>query len=103
MLRGALGTINNIQPVIYYEAQENQYLGEIYDLLVGRNYRLYWAVINNFNSSNFKNYQEDVFGDSAITSVIALPEHWPILPNVNPVLSRNDHYAKFFTNLLPGN
>jgi FkbM family methyltransferase len=83
VIRGAYHTIKQHRPIIYFEAQETTDLPEIYLTLSGLDYQLGWCVVRNYNPSNFRNNAENVFGDSAIFSIIAFPAEsghtWPLM------------------------
>lgn len=99
VLCGAVNIINQARPVIYYEAQESGAdLGKIYNLLDKFGYKMYWSIVMNYNPGNFKNESKNVFENTAITSVVALPAPWPELPNLHKVLGPDDHFRKFFSN-----
>lgn len=99
VLCGAINIINQARPVIYYEAQESgDDLGKIYNLLDKFGYKMYWSIVMNYNPSNFKQETKNVFENTAITSVLALPSNWPELPNLHRVLGPDDHFRKFYTN-----
>jgi FkbM family methyltransferase len=99
VLAGAVNIINRAQPVLYYEAQESGAdLSKIYNLLDKFGYKMYWSIVMNYNPGNFKNESKNVFENTAITSVLALPSTWPELPNLHKVLGPDDHFRKFFAN-----
>lgn len=99
VLAGAVNTINRARPVIYYEAQESgPDLSKIYRLLDKFGYKMYWSIVMNYNPNNFKHETKNVFENTAITSVLALPGNWPELPNLHRVLGADDHFRKFFSN-----
>jgi FkbM family methyltransferase len=83
VIRGAYHMIKQHRPIIYFEAQETTDLPEIYLTLSGLNYNLGWCVVRNYNPENFRNNPENVFGDTAIFSIIAFPAEsghtWPLL------------------------
>ena len=82
VIRGAYYTIKQHRPIIYFEAQETTDLPEIYLTLAGLGYQLGWCVVRNYNPSNFRNNAKNLFGDSAIFSIIAFPAEsghdWPL-------------------------
>jgi len=93
VLRGAYHTIKKHQPVIYFEAQETADLPEIYLMLTGLGYKLGWCVVRNYNPHNFQKNNKNIFGNSAIFSIIAFPENhnrtWPV-----PVMGPDDSWQK---------
>lgn len=80
VLLGAQERIRRNQPLIYYEAQETADFGEIYHLLTGLGYTLYWALVMNYNPNNFRNNPDNIFDNTAIFCVVAAPPGFAILP-----------------------
>lgn len=82
VFQGAYKTIKNHLPVIYFEAQESENIPEIYTMLDSLGYRLGWCVVRNYNPANFNSNTDNQFGNDAIFSIIAVPEHseihWPL-------------------------
>lgn len=93
VLRGALKTIRQHQPLIYLEAQDSNNTPEIYQLLTDLKYSLGWCIIRNYNPNNFNQNTNNHFENSAIFSIIAFPEKnptvWP-----EPVIGPDDTWEK---------
>jgi len=98
VIQGCLDKIKKNLPVIYYEAQESPNLDKIYNILTDLGYHLYWACISNYNKQNFKDNEENVFSDSALFSIIAVPPGWNKLTDIDPVTGPNDHWSRFCSN-----
>jgi FkbM family methyltransferase len=92
-IQGCKNLIEKRKPLIYYEAHETKELKEIYELLVSLGYTLYWCIIPNYNTNNFNNCKEDVFGNSGLISVLAYPLHLGYL-SLPPVLGPNDSFSR---------
>lgn len=96
VISGASTIIAKSRPLIYYEALTLKNFDKIHDRLINLGYELYWATIMNYNQSNFKNNQENIFGNTAIFNVIAYPSQWTG-PKITrqPVLGPNDDWQRF--------
>ena len=99
VLQGCKQIIQQKCPVIFYEAIETSQLREIYEFLEPLGYRFYWAQINNYNPNNFAGNTENVFGTSALMSIIAWPKALTELP-LTPVLGPDDDVSRFYTKEL---
>lgn len=97
VIQGCLDKIKKNFPLVYYEAQESPHLDKIYDILTGIGYHLYWGCIRNYNPSNFKNNTDNIFGTSALFSVIAVPPTWNKVEGLEPVKDAQDSWRRFIT------
>jgi hypothetical protein len=68
--------IKRKHPMIYYEAHETVHLPEIYQLLEPLNYKFYWVPVKNYNTNNLNNVEENIFGNSALHSIVAWPANF---------------------------
>lgn len=93
VLTGLQNIIIKHRPVIYYEAHETPNFSEIYHLLKSKNYSLYWCQINNFNPNNYLKNNKNVFGDTALFSVLAVPQR-PISIGLDEVIGPDDTWKK---------
>lgn len=84
-------TITNYRPIVYWEAHETPNIPEIYHFLKKENYFLYWCQINNYNQSNFKNNNINVFGNTALFSILSVPFK-PLNLNLDEVIGPDDTY-----------
>ena len=100
VLEGCKQIIEQQCPVVYYEAHESKDLKEIYELLSPERYRFYWAQVNNYNPKNFTNNADNVFGGTALMSILAWPKNLPELP-MTPVNGPNDTAGRFYVNGHP--
>jgi FkbM family methyltransferase len=97
VIQGALNKIRENLPLLCYEAQESPHLDKIYNILTDFGYHLYWAVVRNYNKDNFKNNAENVWGTTALFSVIAVPPSWNRVKDLDPVTGPDDTWKKFLT------
>lgn len=81
------------RPFVYYEAQTQRNFDRIHNLLTGLDYGLYWATVRNFNPDNFKQNTHNIFSNTAIFNVIALPKHWGNFPGT-PVTGPDDCWQR---------
>jgi len=100
VLQGCKQIIQQHCPVIYYEAHESHDLKEIYLLLSEDRYRFYWAQVNNYNPDNFAGNANNIFGNTALMSILAWPKDLGELP-MTPVTGPNDTVARFYENGQP--
>lgn len=89
VLRGAINTIKEVNPIIFYEAHGSD-LPEIYDFLTDLGYTLYWYPCPNFNPNNFYKNAQNVFGQGGVVNVLALPKTKPIVSNLEKYTHRLD-------------
>lgn len=94
VLLGALKRISSKQPLIYYEAQESTHLSQIYRLLTGLGYKLYWNLVYDYNPNNFKRNPENVFGVGAIFCIVAQPLRMQDF-KLDPVLNAGDTWEAY--------
>lgn len=100
VLQGCEKIIQQHCPVVYYEAHESPDLKEIYLLLSEDRYRFYWAQVNNYNPDNFANNTNNIFGNSALMSIVAWPRDLGGL-SLTPVLGPDDTANRFYQNGHP--
>lgn len=97
VIQGCFENIKKNLPLIYYEAQESPHLDKIYNMLTDIGYHLYWGCIRNYNSDNFKNNTDNIFGTSALFSVVAVPPGWDPVGGLEPVIDANDSWKRFLS------
>lgn len=97
VLVGATETIERSRPVVFYEAQEPQTLTGCYDFLSARDYLMYWVVVTNYNPNNFKRNPIDVFSNTGVSNILAVPKEHPLQPtDLAPVIGPDDTYSKMY-------
>jgi len=100
VLYGCQEIIQQRFPVIYYEAHESKNLKEIYEMLEPLGYRFYWAQVNNYNPDNFAGNEENIFGGSALMSILAWPKNLSEL-SMTPVEGPDDTAGRFYVDGHP--
>lgn len=95
VLQGCERIIQQHCPVVYYEAHESRDLKEIYLLLSEDRYRFYWAQVDNYNPNNFAGNHNNIFGGTALMSILAWPRRMDELP-MTPVLGPDDTANRFY-------
>jgi FkbM family methyltransferase len=95
VLQGCQQIIQQYCPVVYYEAHESPDLKQIYLLLGDDRYRFYWAQVNNYNPANFAGNTDNIFGGSALMSILAWPRTLGELP-MTPVTGPDDTANRFY-------
>lgn len=78
VIKGAYETIKRSNPVILYESMSSDGFSEIYRMLTGLSYKLYWFPVHNFNPSNYNQNQENIFLDSGVVNILAMPSGVPV-------------------------
>lgn len=96
VFKGAIKTIKEHKPILFYEAHETKQLREIYELIESLDYKFYWAVVRNYNPSNFAGNVVNVFADSWLLNVVGVPSNFSDLP-MDKVLGPDDNLEKFIT------
>lgn len=94
VMLGAEHLIKSYMPMIYYEAQDLRDFDKIWFFLTRLNYRLYWAVVRNYNVNNLKQNTNNIFSNSAIFDVIALPPSMGELKKALKVLGPDDNWQR---------
>jgi FkbM family methyltransferase len=95
VLRGAIKTIVEFNPIIFYEAHGTD-LAEIYDLLTDLGYRLYWYPCPNYNPGNYKRNPVNMFGNGGVSNILALPKQHKKISNLEQVINRDDTLQNAF-------
>lgn len=95
VIQGCIELIKRKNPVVYYEAHETVHLPEIYQLLSPLNYKFYWVPVRNYNPDNFNQVEENIFGNSALHSIVAWPANFPDL-DLHPVQGANDSLERLY-------
>jgi len=95
VLRGAIKTITEFNPVIFYEAHGTE-LAEIYDLLTELGYRLYWYPCPNYNPRNYKQNRMNIFGHGGVVNILAMPKEHKKISNLVEVINRDDTIQNAF-------
>lgn len=90
VLNGSIETITQYKPIIFYEAHGTE-LPEIYDLLTGLDYTLYWYPCRNYNPNNYLRNSTNVFGQGGVVNILATPNSkYGNITNLIKVNSRID-------------
>lgn len=94
VLLGARERIGRNLPLIYLEAQETAHTGQIYHFLTGFGYSLYWVLVMNYNPENLRANPKNIFGNTAIFCIAAMPPGSPEL-SLDPVSSAADTWQAY--------
>ena len=102
VIRGCENIIKQHRPWIYFEAHETLDLPLIYKMLDESKYYMYWCEVPNFRKDNFKNYSKDIFNNSALYSILAIPTK---IENIvmDPVLGSDDTHLKLYKRVVERN
>ncbi len=73
VLRGAERLLLECAPHLYFEQATDRNRAQIFALLRGLGYQLYWHVANPFNRANFNGAYVNMFGGACETNVLAIP------------------------------
>ena len=77
-LQGCTKTISKHRPVIFYEAMEWDVWNKCHDFLSDRKYKQYWVACRTKPiSKTFKPSEENPFGDSTVSNILAIPAEKP--------------------------
>lgn len=95
VIQGCLTLIARKRPIIYYEAHETKQLSEIYQTLEPLNYKFYWVPVKNYNKNNFKQVQENIFAESVLHSILAMPPQYDPL-DLWPVQGKDDTLERLY-------
>lgn len=92
VLRGALATIERCQLIIYFEhaSGDTRELAFIFNMLRGRNYRLYWHFANPFNIRNHRVNPTNVFGGTLELNVFSAPADRQAPPDLTEIKAPGD-------------
>lgn len=102
VIQGCEKTIRQHRPWIYFEAHETLDLPLIYKLLDQCKYYMYWCEVPNFRKDNFKKYTKDIFNNSGLFSILAIPTKIENI-SMDPVLGPDDTYIKLSKRVLERN
>lgn len=92
-LTGARQTLARYLPLVYVEAQMSEHTASVYDFLDELGYRMGWIIVRNYNADNFNRNQHNIFSNSAIFSILAVPPGYSIQLAL-PVKGRDDTWEK---------
>lgn len=73
VLQGAQRLLLECAPHLYFEQATDKQRAQIFELLRGMGYQLYWHVANPFNRANFHGAHVNMFGGACETNVLAVP------------------------------
>lgn len=73
VLQGAKRLLLECAPHLYFEQATDRHRAQIFALLRGLGYQLYWHVANPFNRANFNGAHINMFGGACETNVLAIP------------------------------
>ena len=73
VLQGAQRLLLECAPHLYFEQATDGQRSQIFALLRGLGYQLYWHVANPFNRANFNGAHINMFGGACETNVLAIP------------------------------
>lgn len=94
VIQGAVRTLCEYQPVVYYEAHESPDLPEIYDTLAECGYQhFYWTMYMNYNQNNYRATAENIFGNSCIFGILAVAHDMPVT-GLQTVQGRTDTHHR---------
>lgn len=100
VFKGAMETIRNNTPVIFYEAMHGSGFDEIYDFLhTELGYNLYWIAVPNYNPRNYNGIARNIFGQGGVINILALPKEHPVDSYLERMVDRNDTHIKFLQRL----
>lgn len=94
VLRGAESRIRRNRPLVLFEAQEVDNFGAIVQWFQDLDYRLDWLLVMNYDPKNFRRNTTNVFGDTAIFSVLARPPGFADL-GLDPVQGIGDTWQAY--------
>jgi FkbM family methyltransferase len=102
VIKGCEKIIKENRPWIYFEAHETRDLSLIYNFLDECKYYMYWCEVPNFRKNNFKNYKKDIFGNTGLFSILAIPNK---IENIvmDPVIGSDDDYMKLIERIKKRN
>lgn len=98
VLRGARETIAKNLPILYIEAQDSKNTPETYSILDEHGYSMSWICVRNYHDKNFNGNTENVFGNDAIFSILAVPPDTRF-DSPYPLLGADDTWEKFVQRL----
>lgn len=75
VLEGAWITICKYRPAVFYENMHNPDFPKIYEKFASIGYKQYWFAVHNYNPNNFRNNQNNVFANSGVINVLAVPSN----------------------------
>ena len=96
VLNGAMSTLKQHQPSIYFEAKTGMKTQASIQLLQALGYQLYWHFAYFFRSNNYRAIAENVFGFAGDINILALPAAIDANVNLPRILDpHEDWQAKY--------
>lgn len=73
VLKGAEQTMERFEPIVYTENKSGPNSAIVIKYFQDRNYRLYWHFARFFESNNFRNSNQNIFGNSGDINMLCVP------------------------------
>ena len=78
VLEGANDTIDNLNPVVFYEAQDGEVWPKCWEFLNSKNYTQYWVACRNAPySETYRKPEMSPFKDGGVMNILAVPPNKP--------------------------
>jgi len=91
VLQGALQTIAKHRPILFVENDRQEKSVELIRLIQSMDYDLWWYPVPLFQTTNYNQYPDDIFGDVAARNMLAYPkESKVILSDFRPITNPSD-------------
>lgn len=97
VIKGAENTINKFRPVIFYEALKDGDYTKVYKYLKKKGYEQYWVCVrvHPFLHKPFREPEDNPFGETGITNIIAIPKENEQPTDLLPVVENEFHEQTF--------
>ena len=76
VLKGAANTITKYNPILYVENDRSKKANDLIRYIASLDYDMYWHQTFLFNSKNYFNNPENVFGDISSINMICIPKSY---------------------------
>ena len=73
VLAGAADTIRRLQPILYLEADRDEKVGRVHELLAKFGYRAWWHFPPLFNTKNHAGNRNNIYGTTMSINLLAVP------------------------------
>jgi FkbM family methyltransferase len=92
VLAGAHDTIARLKPILYVENDRTEHSPRLITLIRSMGYRLWWHLPLLYNPENFRNDQENVFGNTVSVNMLCLPQEVAVTINLPEVQTPHDDW-----------
>ena len=94
VIQGMDETIRNYKPTIFYENMHGDNLGKVWTYLNDLGYEIFYFPCMNYNPNNFKQNNNNVFGNGGVMNALAISPSLEAKTNLFRIISADDTWEQ---------